>query len=109
LHCHGEGAARFIVIGCDCPQRTVDEIVQASHCLLHGYNVVLGPVEDGGYHLAGVDLKGLAIFNAAKWSTKELLEETLEITRLSGLRTLLLRMRRDIDTIEDYARWKHRA
>jgi len=106
LYCHGLGFVRCIVIGCDCPERTADDILQASLALRQGYNVVLGPVTDGGYHLAGVDIRGLEIFKATTWSTKKLLQETLMIIEKRNLRFSLLQMRSDIDTIKDYCSWK---
>ncbi len=106
LYCHGFGFARFIVIGCDCPGRTADDILRASKAMRQGCNVVLGPVKDGGYHLAGVDLRGLEIFKAAAWGTKELLKETLMIIEKRNLRFSLLQVRSDIDTFKDYRAWK---
>jgi rSAM/selenodomain-associated transferase 1 len=106
LHCQGLGFARCIVIGCDCPGRTADDILQASQAMRQGCNVVLGPVIDGGYHLAGVDIKGLEIFKATAWSTTNLMKETLMIIEKRNLRFSLLPMRRDIDTFKDYWCWK---
>ena len=106
LYCHGLGFARFIVIGCDCPERTQDDFLLAANALEHGCNVVLGPVNDGGYHLAGVDMQGLEIFNATSWSTEKLLKETLTIVQERNLKVSLLPMRNDIDTFKDYRSWK---
>lgn len=105
-HCMQMGYLSSIVIGCDCPERTADDIIHAASCLNDGTDVVLGPVEDGGYHLAGVNEKGLRIFDAKKWSTAELMRETLQITEDFMLKTVLLPIRNDIDTIEDYRQWK---
>jgi rSAM/selenodomain-associated transferase 1 len=109
LHCNALGSSGFIVIGCDCPERTSQDIIDAAQNLKKGDNVVVGPVSDGGYHLAGADMKGLTIFDATKWSTGELMEETLAIIRFAGLKSSLLPVRHDIDTIEDYRQWKSRA
>jgi rSAM/selenodomain-associated transferase 1 len=106
LHCQLNGANKFIVIGCDCPERTADDIMVTINALNDGYNVVIGPVADGGYHLAGIDCDGLSIFDAKKWSTPELMEETMTIAKEKGLKTMLLEMRNDIDTNDDYVRWK---
>ena len=106
LYCHGLGFARCIVIGCDCPGRTADDILQAAQAMLQGCNVVLGPVTDGGYHLAGVDIQGLEIFKATAWSTANLMKETLMIIEKRNLRFSLLQMRGDIDTFKDYCCWK---
>ena len=71
-----------------------------------GCNVVLGPVSDGGYHLAGVDIRGLEIFKATAWSTTNLMKETLLIVEKRNLRLSLQPMRYDIDTFKDYCCWK---
>ena len=106
LHCKATGCSGFIVIGCDCPKRTVEDIITAAQNLERGDNVVVGPVSDGGYSLAGVDISGLAIFDATKWSTGELMGETLAIISTRGLKSSLLPVLDDIDTIEDYRKWK---
>lgn len=106
MYCHGLGFTRFIVIGCDCPGRTADDILMASRALRKGCNVVLGPVNDGGYHLAGVDMRGLEIFEATSWSTAKLMNETLMIIEKRNLKSYLLPMRSDIDTFKDYRAWK---
>jgi hypothetical protein len=106
LHCGSPVVSGFIVIGCDCPQRTAGDIMLAAQALSDGCNVVLGPVEDGGYHLAGVDSKGMKIFDATKWSSDELMEETLAIVEKEKLKVTLLPVGNDIDTIQDYLRWK---
>jgi hypothetical protein len=106
LHFSAREINRFIVIGCDCPARTEDDIVCAAQNLRKGDNVVVGPVTDGGYHLIGTDMKGLVVFDAKQWGTSGLMEETFAIIRKHGLKSTLLPMRYDIDTIEDYQRWK---
>jgi rSAM/selenodomain-associated transferase 1 len=106
LHCMNSGFSNCIVIGCDCPERPLDDIVGAASALESGYDVVLGPARDGGYHLAGVNRNGTIIFDAKGWSTKSLMRETLGIVRRRRLKTAILDTRMDIDTIQDYLRWK---
>ena len=106
LHCARAGFSGCIVIGCDCPERPLDDIVQAARALESGVDVVLGPASDGGYHLAGVTGIGLGIFDVTDWSTDTVLRQTLDIAQKLGLKTLLLEPRSDIDTMEDYLRWK---
>jgi rSAM/selenodomain-associated transferase 1 len=106
LYCKAKGYDKFIVIGCDCPLRTNEELKLSETFLAEGTDVVLGPTEDGGYHLAGVNEKGLQIFSASKWSTEYILNETIEITKAYSLSVKLLERRFDIDTYDDYRRWK---
>jgi rSAM/selenodomain-associated transferase 1 len=109
LHCRECGYQRFIVIGCDCPERPAEDIALAEALLDKGADVVLGPAFDGGYHLAGVNLAGLVIFDATQWGSPRLLDETREIARVHGLNLALLTARSDIDTLEDYQGWKSRT
>lgn len=101
-----QGAKGCIVIGCDCPLRTTQDLQEAATLLTKGVDVVLGPVEDGGYHLAGVNARGVVIFDATQWSSALLMDETLDIIKHHNLRHSLLPTRFDIDTIADYVRWK---
>ena len=109
LHLRQKGYRWFIVIGCDCPERREEDIIETAEWLTAGTDVVLGPVEDGGYHLAGVNESGLIIFDATQWSTPRLLKETIGVAEEHNLRLNMLRFRHDIDTIEDYRAWKNRS
>ncbi len=100
------GYTHFCIIGSDCPSLSTEDIQQTSDSLAKGYDVVLGPAEDGGYYLAGVNAKGISIFDATKWSCNDLFEETLGIARQHELRVKLLPAKNDIDTMEDYRRWR---
>ncbi|MDG5815450.1 TIGR04282 family arsenosugar biosynthesis glycosyltransferase [Chitinispirillales bacterium ANBcel5] len=104
--CYKHGYTHYILIGADCPQRSCDCILQAANHLKEGADVVLGPVEDGGYHLAGVNNSGLKIFDATQWGTSKLLKETLTISNTFNLRTVLMPTLSDIDSFNDYIRWK---
>ncbi len=108
LYCLQRGYLFAILIGCDCPERPAEDIILAANYLSSGTDVVLGPVEDGGYHLAGVNAQGLKIFDATQWSMPSLMNETLQITQQFDLKTMLLAPRNDIDTIGDYRRWRAR-
>lgn len=42
-----------VLIGCDCPSLTVEDLREAFAALSDGADLVLGPAEDGGYVLIG--------------------------------------------------------
>jgi uncharacterized protein len=108
LHFMNSGYNSCIVMGCDCPDRSTSDIIAAAEHLVNGNDIVLGPVEDGGYHLAGANRAGLCIFDATQWGTPYLLDETLSIAKKQGLNVARLRRLSDIDTIDDYTKWKDR-
>jgi len=43
-----------ILIGCDCPSLTVDDVHQALTALQDGQDAVIAPAEDGGYVLSAL-------------------------------------------------------
>lgn len=94
-----------ICVGCDTPSMTPDDLDSAAR-LLSSNDVVLGPALDGGYYLAACRPEAVVIFDAIGWSTPDLLDETLSIARHAALRVSLLERRADIDTLDDYHRWK---
>lgn len=100
------GYRKFCVIGTDCPFISKKDINITLNALRSGYDLVIGPAEDGGYYLAGVNNKGMKIFDAQNWSTPYLLKETMAIANTNKLKTLLLNTKFDVDLIADYNRWK---
>lgn len=100
------GTRSVIAVGCDCPIMRPFDITSAVRSLESGYDVVLGPSEDGGYYLAGCTRHAVAIFSALSWGSARLLRETYDIIERNGFRSKELRTLYDIDTMEDYTRWK---
>jgi len=96
-------AGHVVLIGADCPSLTTDDLDTAFQALQQGSDVVLGPAEDGGYYLIGMNLHHPALFEDIPWSTPRVLEKTETRLRQLGLTWHRLTMRRDIDTAEDYA------
>ena len=96
-------AEHVVLIGADCPSLTTDDLDTAFQALQQGSDVVLGPAEDGGYYLIGMNLHHPTLFEGIPWSTPLVLEKTETRLRQLGLTWHRLTMRRDIDTVEDYA------
>lgn len=61
--------------------------------------VVLGPSEDGGYYLLGLNNHIPQLFENKKWGTSSVLESTLK--DLSNHKLYFLPKKNDIDTIDD--------
>jgi len=96
-------AEPVVLIGADCPSLTANDLDAAFQNLQQGSDVVLGPAEDGGYYLIGMNLHHQALFKGIPWSTPGVLEKTEMRLRQSGLKWHCLTVHRDIDTVEDYA------
>jgi len=69
--------------------------------LLVAHDLVLGPAFDGGYYLIGLRKPTPGLFAGIPWSTDRVLPLTQQKAAALGLRTALLPVRRDIDTVDD--------
>lgn len=97
-----------LLVGTDIPDLGPAVIAEGFRRLL-GSDAVFGPAEDGGYWLIGVrDRRLPAIgFAGVRWSTRHALVDTL--ANMSSRRVALLASLVDIDTPEDYRRWRSRT
>jgi hypothetical protein len=96
-----EEESASILIGSDCAELTTQHLENAFEALKE-VDVVLGPAEDGGYYLIGMTKPRPELFEGMKWSTSEVLKETLKRANASQLRVHLLETLRDVDTEEDW-------
>jgi rSAM/selenodomain-associated transferase 1 len=94
------GFQRIICIGSDLPNLSKSLIHQAFE-ELNQIDSVFGPADDGGYYLIGLKQVHHFIFENKKWSTGELLKETLEELEKNRILFQLLETLNDIDTLED--------
>ncbi|TWU26560.1 2-phospho-L-lactate guanylyltransferase [Novipirellula galeiformis] len=94
---------RVIVIGADCPMISVEEIAIAVQ-KLETYDLVLGPANDGGYYLIGMNGPWTepmgCLFESMPWSTAEVLAITKQRAARAKLSLAVLPPKEDIDTIE---------
>lgn len=96
-----------IVIGTDCPALTPAHLHAAAHALADGVDVVIVPVEDGGYGLIGMQRPQPELFADMRWSTASVMAETRRrLTRL-GLSWREPARLWDIDVPADLARLSH--
>jgi len=93
-----------IVIGTDCPALTSDHLRMAADDLRGGIDVVILPVEDGGYALIGTRRPQPALFSAMPWSTVTVMGETRRRLRQLGLVGRELTRLWDVDVPEDLDR-----
>lgn len=100
------GTSFACLIGTDCPMLTPEDLREAKESLIHGYQVVLSPAEDGGYVLIGLCQSHLYLFEGISWGSSSVLIETRERIRKLGWRWKELSYKWDIDRPEDVERLK---
>lgn len=107
--CFAQGFEQVHVIGSDSPDLPCAFVGQAIARLGDPrIDVVLGPCPDGGYYLIGLKRPLPELFAAIPWSTRRVLETTLQKTGGLGLGVDLLNPWEDIDTYADLQRFVQR-
>ncbi|MBI4057417.1 MAG: TIGR04282 family arsenosugar biosynthesis glycosyltransferase [Elusimicrobia bacterium] len=107
------GAKRVAALGGDSPGLSSEWIHKAFEGL-HTHDLVLGPAEDGGYYLVGLQGRSdsgsnrleSVLFKDVPWSTPQVLKTTLEKSKEMGLRFSLLPVYFDVDDEETLKRWE---
>lgn len=98
------GFNKVVVIGSDCPD--LDRaILSPAFEALDQFPLVLGPSEDGGYYLVGLNREEPALFEGISWSTEAVLEQTLQIAQNRSIPYYLTPILRDIDEPQDLERY----
>lgn len=91
-----------LFLGTDSPHMSDARLLEAADAL-DGSDVVIGPVEDGGYDLIALQ-RDWPVYEGVEWSTGEVLAQTLANCRKLRLKRWLLDISFDIDTPDDLAR-----
>jgi rSAM/selenodomain-associated transferase 1 len=115
LHTQLQTNETVLLIGTDCPARTVDHLCAAARALQGGAQMVFAPAEDGGYVLVGAQAQGGDLragfeqaFAEIAWSTAQVMAQTrARLTAIGwqgGREWHELPMLWDVDTPADYAR-----
>lgn len=99
------GAGRVVIIGSDCPALSAAVLGEAFR-QLDSFDFVLGPASDGGYYLLGMRRLETTVFQEIAWSTASVREQTVAAMEGLGKTCFLLPELSDVDTEEDWARWK---
>lgn len=91
-----KGHEHIIVIGSDCPDIT-PEIVEEGYLRLTSHDIVIGPAEDGGYYLLGMNKYNAALFQEIKWSSEVVFIQTIEKIDAHNLSYYTVPMLTDVD------------
>jgi rSAM/selenodomain-associated transferase 1 len=94
-----------ILVGSDCPLLDAAYLQRAA-TLLARADVVIGPVDDGGYVLIGMHAAHPALFTAMPWSTSAVYAETLRRVGIAQLRSASLEPLWDVDDEAGWRRWQ---
>ena len=92
-----------ILVGTDIPEMTASYVEEAV-AALRVADLVLGPTEDGGYCLIGMNSPQPELFEGIPWGTNDVLASTLRAA--CTLRVELLDAMWDVDDAQDLARWQ---
>jgi rSAM/selenodomain-associated transferase 1 len=95
--------SKCVIIGTDSPQFPPERIQETLNQLVK-YDVVLGPTDDGGYYLIGMNRAIKEPFVNIPWGTGAVMEHTLRA--LESYKVLLLDSCFDVDEPEDLVRLK---
>jgi len=98
-----EGAAGALFLGVDSPHMSEARIRQAMRELDRA-DVVIGPVEDGGYDLIALGGCHTSMFERIEWGGARVCEQSLAAADGAGLAVRLLNVGFDVDHPDDVKR-----
>ncbi len=99
-------AGPAIVIGTDCPALRPDHLRAAADALVGGIDVVVIPVDDGGYALIGARAADERLFAGIPWSTADVMAHTRRRLDQLSLSWRELPQLWDVDVPDDLERMK---
>lgn len=91
---------KTLVIGCDCPALSPNDLQTAINAL-DDHEAVITPAHDGGYVLLGLRRFSPRIFADIDWSTERVFEQTTRKLDAAGLQWRAFEPRQDIDNPGD--------
>lgn len=98
-----DGAGSVLFLGADSPHMPESRLHKVVE-LLPEFDTVIGPVDDGGYDLIAMNHPYTDLFKDIRWSSEDVLKETVQRAERSEIRVKLLDMSFDLDTAESIKR-----
>ena len=103
------GTQRVVTIGIDCPDIN-QEILENAFDSLRNQDLVMGPAQDGGYYLIGLNQTIPQLFRNINWGTEKVFKQSQNIARQLNLSIDYLPALSDVDRPEDLEIWlKYRS
>ena len=96
---------RVLLLGVDCPALTAEHLHQAFSWLEAGQDAVLGPAQDGGYVLLGLNRFHPVLFEGHGWGGADVAHTTRMAMRQIGWRWRELPLLWDLDRPDDLAQF----
>lgn len=100
------GADRVVLIGSDSPDLPL-ACIESAFDALDRHDVVLGPCDDGGYYLVGMNRAIPAMFERIDWSTPNVFAQTKSRLDQLGIQPAVLESWYDVDSLDDLRRLAH--
>ena len=97
---------QVVIIGTDCPLIDKAYLNSAFNALQRGRDVVIGPAEDGGYVLLGVQRFSKSLFDGISWGTNQVLKQTRAALQRLGWSWTELKPLWDVDRGDDLLRMR---
>jgi len=94
-----------ILLGSDIPDINKDDVIQSCYFLRNSHDVVVLPVEDGGYGLIAMTEFMPDLFRHISWSTDVVMRQTLRKMQKNNCHCHVLNKKIDIDTKADLRRY----
>ncbi len=107
LRALSQGLKRYrhvLLIVTYCPSFEPQDFAEAVEALKRHSDIVIAPVEDGGYSLIGMNQPYSGLFEGMRWSHDGVFQETLSRIHVLELSCHQLRLQWDVDTAEDWDR-----
>ena len=94
-----------LLVGADCPLIDADYLYNACEILQSDSELVLGPAEDGGYVLVGMNKNLPALFTSIDWGSAAVMQQTRQIIKAQQWCHRELPVLWDVDRVADWRRW----
>ncbi|WP_445366493.1 TIGR04282 family arsenosugar biosynthesis glycosyltransferase [Methylomonas sp. BW4-1] len=94
-----------LLMGCDCPSLSSDDLLRASAVLHEGHDAVIAPADDGGYVLIGLNETQPGLFSDMSWGHDQVMVTTRNRAKDIGLNLYELDSQWDVDTYSDWLRY----
>jgi glycosyltransferase A (GT-A) superfamily protein (DUF2064 family) len=99
------GYEKVSLVGADSPDLPISYVTEAFE-KLDAYDIVIGPAEDGGYYLIGMNKHHEVIFEGIQWGHESVLKDTILRIESACMTYFLLPEWYDIDDLNGFNRWR---